>query len=153
MPPYLNTLHFSEQDLAARKGWALTRHAIAEMREVSRGAGAEFVVMFLPFKSQVYLPWLERAVPRAELARACQFYLPDSPHTPDVGAMLRNRLAQNTLMQRFCAERGIPFLDTTGLLEARFTSGENVYFPDESHLNEAGHAVVADALLAFLRRP
>jgi hypothetical protein len=29
-------------------------------------------------------------------------------------------------------------------------SGENVYFPDESHLNETGHAVVADALAAFL---
>src|SRR5207302_1584534 len=66
MPPYLNTLTFSEQDLAARKGWALTRNAIVEMRDVSRGIGAEFVVMFLPFKSQVYLPWLDHAVPRAE---------------------------------------------------------------------------------------
>ena len=150
--PYLNTLTFSEQDLAARKGWTLTRNAIVEMRDVSRGIGAEFVVMFLPFKSQVYLPWLEHAVPRAELARAFQFYLPDIPHAPDVGAMLRNRLAQNALMQRFCAERGIPFLDTTEALQARFGSGENVYFPDESHLNEAGHAVVADALLAFLKR-
>ena len=61
MPPYLNTLTFSERDLAARSGWALTQQAIGEMQDVSRGIGATFVVMFLPFKSQVYLPWLAQS--------------------------------------------------------------------------------------------
>jgi hypothetical protein len=37
MPPYLNTLNFSERDLAARKGWALTQQPIGEMQDVSRG--------------------------------------------------------------------------------------------------------------------
>ena len=32
----------------------------------------------------------------------------------------------------------------------QFTQGDNVYFPDESHLNERGQAVVADALAAYL---
>jgi hypothetical protein len=31
-------------------------------------------------------------------------------------------------------------------------AGENVYFPDESHLNEAGHRVVAETLAKFLDR-
>jgi len=152
MPPYLNTLTFSERDLAARKGWALTQQAIGEMQDVSRGIVARFVVMFLPFKSQVHLPWLARALPGPALSRALQFYLPDNPGTPDVALMLRNRLAQNTLMRRFCEQRGISFLDTTDILTARFLSGENVYFPDESHLNERGHAVVAGALAVHLQR-
>lgn len=134
------------------QGWMLTRQAIAEMRDVSRGIGAELVVVFLPFKSQVYLPLLERTFARAELTRALHFYLPDNPAAPDVAAMMRNRLAQNSLMRRFCAERSIPFLDTTGALQARFASGENVYFPDESRLNDVGHGVVADAVAAFLHR-
>jgi hypothetical protein len=150
MPPYLNTLTFSERDLAARRGWALTRQAISEMQGVSRGIGASFVVVFLPFKSQVYLPWLAQSQPAGELSRALQFYLPDSPGTPDVSRMLGNRLAQNRLMQRFCKERGIPLIDTTDALTQRFIAGENVYFPDESHLNERGHAVVADAVAAYL---
>jgi hypothetical protein len=136
MPPYLNTLTFSERDL--------------EMQSVSRGIGASFVVVFLPFKSQVYLPWLAQSQPSAELSRDLQFYLPDNPGTPDVAQMLRNRLAQNRLMQRFCEERGIPLIDTTEALTQQFTHGENVYFPDESHLNERGQAVVADALAAYL---
>ena len=151
MPPYLNTLTFSERDLAARAGWALTQRAIGEMQEVSRGIGARFVVMFLPFKSQVYLPWLAQSDAAPDLSRHLRFYLPDNPGAPNLEQMLRNRLAQNRLMQRFCDERGIPLLDTTEALTARFTAGENVYFPDESHLNERGHAVVADALAAYLR--
>jgi lysophospholipase L1-like esterase len=152
MPPYLNTLTFSERDLAGRNGWALTQQAIAEMQDVSRGIGATMIVMFLPFKSQVYLPWLAESQPASELSRELAFYLPDNPGTPDVEEMLRNRLAQNRLMRGFCEARGIPFLDTTDALTAGFVSGENMYFPDESHLNERGHAVVAHELAAHLRR-
>jgi lysophospholipase L1-like esterase len=152
MPPYLNTLTFSERDLAARRGWTLTQQAIAGMQEVSRGIGATMVVMFLPFKSQVYLPWLAQVQPGPALPRELAFYLPDNPGIPDVTQMLRNRLAQNRLLQRFCSGRGIPFLDTTDALTAAFASGENVYFPDESHLNERGHTVVAQTLETYLRR-
>jgi hypothetical protein len=150
MPPYLNTLTFSERDLAARRGWTLTRQALYEMQGVSRSIGATFVVVFLPFKSQVYLPWLAQSQPPDELSRDLRFYLPDNPGTPDVAQMLRNRLAQNRLMQQFCEERGIPMIDTTDALTQQFTRGENVYFPDESHLNERGQAVVADTLAAYL---
>ena len=55
-------------------------------------------------------------------------------------------------MRRFCEESSIPFLDVTDILQAQVESGKNVYFPDESHLNEAGQTIVADALAAFLRR-
>ena len=54
-------------------------------------------------------------------------------------------------MERLCAEAGIPFLDMTPALAARVATGENVYFPDESHLNEAGEALLAETLAAFLK--
>ena len=69
MPPYLNTLNFSEDVLSARRGWTLTRRAIQAMQQESHAFGAEFVVMFLPFKSQVYLPLLERTFSREDLAK------------------------------------------------------------------------------------
>ena len=109
--------------------------------------------MFVPFKSQVYLPVLDRAMPRPALQSALQFSIDamDGHRTVDVEAMRRNRLALNVLMRRLCQEAGIPFLDTTEMLAARVARGENVYFPDESHLNEVGEAVLADALADFLR--
>jgi len=65
--------------------------------------------------------------------------------------MSRNRLAQNSLMRRFCEEAAIPFLDMTEALQAHVDAGENMYFPDDSHLNEAGAAVVARSLAVFLQ--
>jgi hypothetical protein len=151
MPPYLNLLNFSGRDLAARRGWTLALQTLMGMQRASRSIGAEFVLMFLPFKSQVYLPLLEETFSSADLARAFHFYLPDTPALPDVERMARNRLAQNILMRQFCEEANIPFLDMTAPLQARVEAGENMYFPDDSHLNEAGEAAVAASLEAFLQ--
>ena len=150
MPPYLNTLRMSEAELSARRGWTLTKDAIRAMRDASRAAGAELVVMFVPFKSQVFLPIAAEAMPHDELVSALRYSLPDG--AIDVEAMTGNRLAQNRMMRRFCADAGIRFVDMTDALDARLRSGVNVYFPDDSHLNEAGHAVVASALESFLVR-
>ena len=149
MPPYLNTLRMSERELSGRKGWALTRDAIVAMRDASRAAGAELVLMLLPFKSQVYLPIAQSSMPPDDLSRALRYYLPDG--SIDVAEMSRNRLAQNDMMRRFCAGAGIPFLDTTDALENGLRQGVNVYFPDDSHLNEAGQTIVAETLDSFLR--
>jgi lysophospholipase L1-like esterase len=151
MPPYLNTLNFSERELEARLGWRLTRDALAEMNAVSRSFGAEFAVMFVPFKSQVYLPLLEGAFSKEALQSSFKFYLDAFGGDVDVKRLSANRLAQNRLMREFCERAGIPFVDATPALERRVRSGENMYFPDESHLNEEGESVLAETLGPFLR--
>jgi lysophospholipase L1-like esterase len=151
MPPYLNTLNFSEDELRNRAGWTLTQAALFDMQRATHDFGGEFVVMFLPFKSQVYWPVLERAMAPDALRPALRFYLDGNGRDLDLGAMRRNRLAQNHLMREFCERAHIPFVDTTDALSARVASGENVYYPDESHLNETGQAIVAETLAAFLR--
>ena len=103
MPPYLNLLTFSESELAARRGWALTRESLTAMQRVSREVGAEFVLLFLPFKSQVYLPLLARTFSPDELAAAFSSIWA-ARGAGDVEQMARNRLAHNTLLGRFCEE-------------------------------------------------
>ena len=151
MPPYLDKLNYSERELRARPGWRLTRDAILAMQQASREAGADFTLVFLPFKSQVYWPLLERSMTADDLHRALEFYLKDSDRPIDVDAMRHNRLAQNAMLRAFCEAAGIPFLDTTALLQQHVELGENVYFPDDSHLNEIGQRLVADALARFLQ--
>jgi lysophospholipase L1-like esterase len=150
MPPYLNTLNFSERELRERRGWRLTRAAILEMQRSAHDFGGELIVMFLPFKSQVYWPVAERAFSRDALVSAVRFSLEGNQRPVDLDAMRRNRLVQNRLLRELCEQAQIPFLDTTEALQQRVESGENVYFPDESHLNETGQGVVADTLATFL---
>jgi lysophospholipase L1-like esterase len=151
MPPYLNGLNLSEGELRARPGWHLTRDAILAMQQTSREAGAEFIVMFLPFKSQVYWPLLERQLTSGDLRHALAFYLEGNGRPIDIGTMSRNRLAQNAMMRDLCESAGIPFLDTTPALQRRVELGDNVYFPDDSHLNELGQYLVAETLAGFLQ--
>ena len=151
MPPYLNTLRFSAEELRARRGWRLTRQSVERMQRLCRAGGAELIVMFVPFKSQVYLPLLRRSLARDELERALAFYFRGTGPAVDVETLAAHRLAQNELMGALCAERGIVFLDLTPVLEAEVDSGRNVYFPDDAHWNAAGHDVAASALAELLR--
>ena len=64
---------------------------------------------------------------------------------------MQNRLALNELMRELCAQEGIAFLDLTAELQSTLSTGRNVYFPDDSHRNAAGHEVAAKALARLLR--
>jgi lysophospholipase L1-like esterase len=150
MPPYLNTLTFSEDELRGRRGWRLTEAALRDMQQTTHSFGGELIIMFLPFKSQVYWSLMERVVPVDAIEAALRFYLEGNQRPLDLEAMRRNRLAQNRLLRGFCEREQIPFLDVTAALEQRAATGHNVYFPDESHLNEDGNSVVAETLAVFL---
>ena len=64
---------------------------------------------------------------------------------------MQNRLALNDLMREFCAREGIAFVDLTAELQSTLSTGRNVYFPDDSHWNAAGHEVAARSLARLLR--
>jgi lysophospholipase L1-like esterase len=151
MPPYLNTLNFSAAEIAARRGWKITAEVLTEMQAASREAGAAFVVLFLPTKSQVSLPLLQRTFPRGELEAALRFTLRSLGGHADLDRLASNRRALNDLLRQFCEQAGLPLLDATDVLQRQFEAGENMYFPDDSHLNEAGEAVIAEAVASFLR--
>jgi lysophospholipase L1-like esterase len=151
LPAYLNTLRFSRGELEAWPGWALTREAYRQMDRDVRAAGARLVVMFIPHKAQVFLPLLRASLPPAELGRALEAALRQPDRPLDLGAMLDNRLALNGLLRDFCAQEGIEFLDLTDALQARVALGQNVYFPDDSHWNAAGHETASEALAARLQ--
>jgi hypothetical protein len=151
LPAYLNTLRFSRTEVEAWPGWALTREAYRQMNREARAAGARLVVMFIPHKAQVYLPLLQASLPPAELARALEATLRQPDRPVDLGAMLDNRLGMNGLMRDFCAQEGIELLDLTEALQARVAKGQNVYFPDDSHWNAAGHETASEALEERLR--
>ena len=151
LPPYLNSLKLSPRALRASRGWELTRRSYREMKRLVRAQGGDLVVLFIPSKDQVYLPLLEESFSRAELRRALRLCLGDQPFPPGLEVIMGNRLALNELMREFCTEEGLTFLDLTPELQSALRSGHNVYFPDDSHWNAAGHETAARALARLLR--
>lgn len=151
LPPYLNCLALSRDQLRTSHRWELTRRSYREMARLVGSQGSQLVVMLVPSKAQVYLPLLEATLSAEELRQALAFCLREQPNAPGPEALLRNRLALNQLMRDFCASEGIAFLDLTPELESRVQVGHNVYFPDDSHWNAAGHETGAAALAKFVK--
>ena len=151
LPPYLNCLQLSREELERSPGWAATRRAYREMNRLAAARGARLAVVFVPSKAQVYLPLARSSFASSDLERAVAVSLRDVRHPPSAERVLRHRLALNGLMRDFCAQEGIAFRDLTGDLQARLATGTNVYFPDDSHWNAAGHETAASAVADWLR--
>lgn len=152
MPPYLRTLTYSKADLEALPGWKLTRRAYQDMKRAVDQEGARLVVMYIPFKSQLYLPFLEQSFSTDDLNRTFTFYFRENPSDADVKKMSRNRLVQNEMMRNLCEEMGILFLDLTPALQRQIDQGNSVYFSDDAHWNSDGHELAARELADFLRQ-
>jgi hypothetical protein len=151
LPPYLDRLEVSREQLQASRGWEATRHLYQEMARLVGAQGGQLVVAFIPSKAQVYLPLLSASFAPDELQRALQVSLGDRSFAPDVDGMLRNRLALNDLMRDFCATEGIQFLDLTAVLQTKVGEGYNTYFPDDSHWNAVGQETAAGAIAGFMK--
>jgi lysophospholipase L1-like esterase len=151
MPPYLNCLQLSRAELERSPGWEATRRAYGEMKRLADANGSRLAVVFVPSKEQVYLPLVEASFPPTEVERSVAYSLRDLPHAPKAARLLDHRLALNGLLRDFCAREGIAFRDLTPDLAARLATGTNVYFPDDSHWNAAGHETAADAIAEWLR--
>jgi lysophospholipase L1-like esterase len=151
MPPYLNCLQLSRADLERSPGWEATLRAYREMKRLADAQDTRLAVVFVPSKEQVYLPLVRASFASDEVERSVAVSLRDVPHPPEAARILEHRLALNGMMRDFCAREGIAFRDLTPDLTARLATGTNVYFPDDSHWNAAGHETAAAAIADWLR--
>jgi hypothetical protein len=112
--------------------WSLTRKLLVELRDVTRRRGLPLVVVLIPTLYQVHdAQWQE--------------YL----KIFDLDGKDFDVEQPQRLLRAFCDEEGIDCVDVLPRLregEAR----EPLYFRVDSHLNAAGHALVAQALAEHL---
>jgi SGNH hydrolase-like domain, acetyltransferase AlgX len=150
LPPYLQKLGTPAAEIERSRGWELTRAALRQMKADCDRDGSSFVLMFIPAKAAVYWPLTERSFAPAPLQDAVNFYCRYNHMPLPVEDVRANRLAQNALLQAFCAQEKIPMLDLTPSLEHEVEAGREMYFPDDTHWNARGHDLAARELAKFL---
>jgi len=106
--------------------WEVMTRTLEEAKRLTRGIGADFLLIYIPRKFRVY----RGHVRLEEGTEAAGWSVNDLPEA--LGA--------------WCRESDIAYLDTTPVLEAEVAAGRHVYFVDDVHWNAHGHAVVADAI-------
>lgn len=111
---------------AARDRWPLVRALLTEARALSEARGARIVYLFLPNKEEVYLPVLLPAIWDETL---------DHPRD---------------LIAEVCTAEKLDCFDLTPALQERAAQREQLFFAQDAHLNERGHAVVGRAVAGYL---
>lgn len=150
LPPYLQKLATPGAEIERSHGWELTRTALRQMKADCDRNGSTFVLMFIPAKAAVYWPLTERSFAPAPLQEAVNFYCRYNHMPLPIEEVRANRLAQNAVLQAFCAQEKIPMLDLTPSLEREADAGRELYFPDDTHWNAEGHDLAARELAKFL---
>ncbi len=104
----------------------------ASMQKTAAARGATFVMIYYPRREQVRPPDWER------------FHTFWNLDPDDFDLDLEART-----LQTFCAEHGIPFIDTTPALRAAAT-GRRLYMHNDSHFDDDGQAVAARTVTEFV---
>ena len=112
-----------------RTGQALTERAITEANGLLAEQGIPMLILLMPWKEEVY-----RHITEAELG------------VDGLQLLAEGRLA----MLDFCRQSQLSCLDMTQPLRDAALRGEQVYIPADTHLNEVGNRIVAEALWAYL---
>lgn len=103
--------------------------AILHAKRILDEQGIALVIVLVPFKEEVYA---------AQMA--------DQLTTADMTALASSRLA----MHQFCADESLDCYDTTTDLTA-VASEQLLYFENDTHLNAAGNALLADLIFDYLK--
>ena len=135
------------ETIRASVDYSLTRTSIEEMAESQHSRGAEFVLMYIPQKAELYWRFLSDDG-RAEIVRS----VGRNPKYRGLEAIDRNIGAQREVMRTMASEIGIPFLDLTPALLAAIRDGQVPWFFADTHWNQVGHNIARIALLDFLNQ-
>jgi hypothetical protein len=119
-----------------RESAIFTRYTLERLRELAREHGIRLTCTIIPSK-----PAVEPETLRAELAAVTRY---NPTLTVERLAAFENSLIDQTL--RMCRELDIEAIDLRPGIEAE-RRGRPLYYPRDMHLNVAGNAVVADAIV------
>jgi hypothetical protein len=154
---YLSWLSLSREDIAASQNYRIVRETTLALRAQCAAAEARFLVVYVPSKEHVYLPFVHEVesltsifedVPTLALDGAGYLQFTRQPATAERAQQHLDDQAR--LLAAFAADQGIPFLDLTATFQAEAGAGKELYLPFDTHWNQQGHDLAAKAIAAYL---
>ena len=155
---YISWLSLSREAIEASQNYRLVRENILQMQELSESAGANFLLVYVPSKSHVYLPYLNDPdtiarvftdVPVIELDDKRFLQFRDKTVAPD---LVRQHMDdQGRLLADFAAENHIHFLNLTPIFQEEASTGADLYYRFDTHWNQLGHDLAAVSINDYIQ--
>jgi hypothetical protein len=154
---YIAWLSLSDEVIASSQNYRLVREAILEVRELSEAAQARFLLVYVPTKAHVYLPYMNDAetltrvftdVPTLELNQAG--FLQFTNQTATVELTRQHLDDQARLLGEFAENENINYLDLTPNFQEEAATGVELYYPFDTHWNQRGHTLAAQTIGRYI---
>lgn len=155
---YISWLSLSREEIEASQNYGLVKETILEVQRLSEANGAQFLLVYLPSKSHVYLPYLidpetiEQVfidVPKLELNDAGFIQFTSQTATPELTRQHMDDQAH--LLADFATEHNIRFLDLTPTFQEEAGTGAELYYPFDTHWNQHGHDLAAETINEYIQ--
>jgi hypothetical protein len=155
---YISWLSLRKEVIAASQNYRLVKETILHVQELSDATGAQFVLVYLPSKSHVYLPYLDDAetvaqifsgVPMLKLDEAGFIQFTGREATPELTQQYMDD--QAWLLAAFAAEHNIRFLDLTPVFQEQAGTGAELYYPFDTHWTQLGHDLAAKTIYNYMK--
>ncbi len=148
-PPYLRLLTKTVDDWQNDAGWAIAKDVIAKAH--SAIANSQFILVYIPSKSQVYLPYVEQD---EQLVYDTASFGNDKPIKASPSELtklaIKNRKSLEVLFEQFCVAQKITCLSATPYLEGLAQLGILGYLAADTHWNEIGQNILLEQLITIL---
>jgi hypothetical protein len=155
---YISWLSLNRETIEMSQNYRLAREIILQMQELNEAAEANFLLVYLPSKSHVYLPYLRDPeiearvfadVTTLELDDAGFLQFTRERAAPEL--IRQNMNDQSRLLADFAAEHKILYLDLTPIFQQEAGTGAELYYPFDTHWNQLGHDLAAEAIFNYIK--
>lgn len=154
---YMAWLSVSGEVIESSLNYRLVTETLLKVRELSEAAEARFLLVYVPSKAHVYLPYLNDAetlarvftdVPTLELDEAGFLQFTNQTATPELTRQHMDDQAH--LLADFAAEQNITYLDLTSTFQEEAGAGVELYYPFDTHWNQGGHNLAARTIAKYI---
>lgn len=140
----------SLNELQADEAYQLTEETIVSIANDVQTKGAEFVLLYVPFKAEVYWDFLgdeSRSRLLEHLVASDTFHQDTEVTITSINKTLHN---QQNMLQSLADDTGFWFLDMTPKLTQSVGNGIEPYFFSDTHWNQIGHDLASETIKLFL---
>jgi hypothetical protein len=154
---YVSWLTANRDAIEPSQDYRLVTETILQMQELSEAAEAHFLLVLVPSKERVYLPYLHDAdlltrvftgVPTVELDRSGFLQFTDVDATPELAR--EHMDDQDRLLADFAAGNQMDFLDLTPVFQEEAGTGAELYYPFDTHWNQLGQDLAAGLINKYI---
>jgi lysophospholipase L1-like esterase len=133
--PEFYDIYASNYSQESEKNWEITKLAILEIKKISEESNAEFMLVVIPFREEIYPEYFEKTIEQYPLLKNISVDF-EKPHR---------------ILEDFAKENNFTIIDLSHSFKEKARAGEKLYYKIDAHWNSAGNEAVAEIIAGKLK--